>query len=52
MAPLGIEGHAVDDKGTRVRQVITRLMLGERARQIQDDWMMTEGEGNVGHDVP
>jgi len=52
MAPLGIEGHAVDDKGTRVRQVITRLMLGERARQIQDEWALTEGEGNVGHDVP
>ena len=37
IAPLGIEGHAQDERGVRVRDVIEQLMLGERARQIQDE---------------
>ena len=37
LGPLGIENHAHDAKGMRVRNVIEQLMLGERARQIQDE---------------
>lgn len=37
LAPLGIEHHAVDDRGVRVRDVIEYMLLGEKARQRQDD---------------
>lgn len=36
LAPLGIEGHAIDDRGIRVRNVIEYLMLSEKARARQD----------------
>ena len=39
LAPLGIDQHAHDREGTTVRNVIIRLMLGDRAKQIQDDWL-------------
>lgn len=32
MAPLSIPGHAEDERGVRVRDVIERLMLGDKAR--------------------
>lgn len=34
MAPLNIPGHAHDEQGVQVRDVILRLMLGERAGPI------------------
>ncbi len=43
LAPLGIEGHAQDDRGVRVREVIEQLMLGERAKQVQDEMMRKDG---------
>ena len=36
LAPLKIEGHAVDEKGVRVRDLVQFLILGDRARQVQD----------------
>ena len=36
MAPIRIEGHAVDSKGVRVRDLVQFLILGERAKQVQD----------------
>lgn len=36
MAPLNIPGHAQDDRGVQVRDVILRLMLGERAGPMPD----------------
>jgi len=38
-APLGIEGHAIDENGVRVRDVIEQMMLGEKARKRQDDML-------------
>lgn len=43
LAPLGIEGHAQDDRGVRVREVIEQLMLGERAKIVQDEMMRKDG---------
>lgn len=34
--PLGIPGHAEDDRGVRVRDLIERLMLGDKARTTGD----------------
>ncbi len=42
MAPLGIEGHATDEHGLRVRDAVLHLMLGERAKQVQDEWLKQE----------
>jgi AcrR family transcriptional regulator len=36
LAPLDIAHHATDDRGVRVRDLVAELMLGERARAIQD----------------
>ncbi len=33
LAPLNIPGHAEDDRGVRVRDVVTRLMLGPKATE-------------------
>ena len=44
LGPLGIEGHARDSKGVRVRQVIEQMMLGERARQVQDQRARQQAE--------
>ncbi|MCA9294077.1 MAG: TetR/AcrR family transcriptional regulator [Phycisphaerales bacterium] len=46
MAPLGIDGHATDERGKRVRDVVLNLMLGERAKQLQDQWAKEEGTGH------
>lgn len=32
LTPLGIPGHAEDDRGVRVRDLIERLMLGDKAK--------------------
>lgn len=37
MAPLNIPGHAEDSRGMRVRDVIARLMLGDKSRPEQGD---------------
>jgi len=42
---LGIDNHAVDGKGTSVRQVVTTLMLGDRAKQLQDEYARRASEG-------
>ncbi|MBN4060248.1 TetR/AcrR family transcriptional regulator [Planctomycetaceae bacterium AH-315-I19] len=39
LSPLGIDGHAMDDKGVRVRDLIEQMMLGEKARKRQDDML-------------
>ncbi len=36
LAPLSIPHHAIDDRGVRVRDLVAELMLGEHARQVQD----------------
>ncbi|MEM1165120.1 MAG: TetR/AcrR family transcriptional regulator [Planctomycetota bacterium] len=36
MAPIKIDGHAMDVKGVRVRDLVQFLILGERAKQVQD----------------
>ena len=47
IAPLGIEGHAQDERGVRVRDVIEQLMLGTHAREVQDEWLRQQGETNA-----
>jgi len=44
IAPLGIEGHAQDERGVRVRDVIEQLMLGAHAREVQDEWLRKQSE--------
>lgn len=44
IAPLGIEGHAQDERGVRVRDVIEQLMLGTHAREVQDEWLRQQAE--------
>ncbi|MEZ6210581.1 MAG: hypothetical protein R3B46_04940 [Phycisphaerales bacterium] len=44
IAPLGIEGHAQDERGVRVRDVIEQLMLGTHAREVQDEWLRKQSE--------
>ena len=36
LEPLGIPGHAMDSRGVRVRDLIERLMLGDKARSTGD----------------
>lgn len=45
MEPLGIPGHAEDDRGVRVRDLIERLMLGDKARTTGE-----RAERSVHHD--
>jgi len=44
-APLGMPSHAVDSRGTRVRDVVAALMLGDRARQVQDEMLKRRQQG-------
>lgn len=37
MAPLSIPGHAEDERGVRVRDVIARLMLGDKSKSEPGD---------------
>ncbi|MEQ8850912.1 MAG: TetR/AcrR family transcriptional regulator [Phycisphaerales bacterium] len=46
LGPLGIEGHAIDPTGVRVRHVIEQLMLGDRARQVQNEMLKKHGDGD------
>lgn len=46
IAPLGIEGHAQDERGVRVRDVIEQLMLGAHAREVQDEWLRQQAESD------
>lgn len=45
MEPLGIPGHAEDERGIRVRDLIERLMLGDKARNTGE-----RAERSVHHD--
>lgn len=45
LAPLSIEGHAQDERGVRVRDVIEMLMLGDHARDVQDEMLRKLAEG-------
>ncbi|MBL8745258.1 MAG: TetR/AcrR family transcriptional regulator [Phycisphaerae bacterium] len=45
MEPLGIKGHAEDERGVRVRDLIERLMLGDKARTTGE-----RAERSVHHD--
>lgn len=36
LAPLKIEDHGIDGKGVRVRDLVQFLILGDRAKQVQD----------------
>ena len=45
MEPLGIPGHAEDERGVRVRDLIERLMLGDKARNTGE-----RAERSVHHD--
>ena len=38
-APLGIDGHATDEHGVHVRDVIEQMMLSEKARTRQDEML-------------
>ena len=39
LAALGIPGHAVDKNSVHVRQVISKMMLGDRAKQVQNEML-------------
>ncbi|MFM9959405.1 MAG: TetR/AcrR family transcriptional regulator [Phycisphaerales bacterium] len=45
LAPLNIPGHAEDDRGMRVRDVVTRLMLGPKATE-QPEGIAAVGRGD------
>ncbi|MBL0927369.1 MAG: TetR/AcrR family transcriptional regulator [Phycisphaerales bacterium] len=47
LAPLNIPHHAEDDRGMRVRDVVELLMLGEHAKQRQDEMMARRERGDV-----
>ncbi len=54
LAPLGIEGHAIDDRGVRVRTVIEYLMLSDKARARQDKLLKEHkvpGDGETTGDI-
>lgn len=36
---LGMPKHAVDDQNVHVRQVVTKMMLGDRAKRVQDEML-------------
>ncbi len=48
LAALGIPGHAVDDKNVHVRQVVSKMMLGDRAKQVQNEMLRRERSGGAG----
>lgn len=39
LAALGIPGHAVDEDNVHVRQVVSKMMLGDRAKQVQNEML-------------
>jgi len=43
---LGIENHAIDSNKTSVRHVVTMLMLGDRAKQLQDEYFRRAQSGS------
>jgi AcrR family transcriptional regulator len=56
LAPLGIEDHAIDDQGVRVRNVIESLMLSDKARARQDQMLKerrlpSESDADGSHDA-
>jgi AcrR family transcriptional regulator len=47
---LGMPRHAVDEGGVRVRQVVSKMMLGDRAKRVQDEMMRRRLGGDSGAD--
>ena len=52
LAALGIQGHAVDDEGVHVRQVISKMMLGDRAKQVQNEMLRRRTTGEPSDPSP
>ncbi len=46
LAALGMPDHAVDQHNVHVRQVITKLMLGDRAKQVQNEMLQRRRTGD------
>mgnify|MGYP006274395639 CR=1 FL=1 len=47
---LGIPRHAVDDSDVHVRQVVTKMMLGDRAKRVQDEMLRRRQSAAPGAD--
>ncbi|MEM9082185.1 MAG: TetR/AcrR family transcriptional regulator [Planctomycetota bacterium] len=47
LAPLQIDNHAIDTKGVRVRDLVQFLILGDRAKQVQDKLLQPKEGGQL-----
>jgi AcrR family transcriptional regulator len=47
LAPMNMPHHAIDDRNVRVRDVIIALMLGPRAKELQDSMLRKWQEGQA-----
>jgi AcrR family transcriptional regulator len=52
LAALGMPDHAVDPHHVHVRQVITKLMLGDRAKQVQNEMLQRRQSGGSASGSP